>query len=215
MNASAMYAQGVHTSGTGLVSPAVKAENQGTGQALFATPSPTISPVQDQVRLQQFLQDQDRTMQQDRESLQDQDRTMQQDQDRTLLGAKVLIQAQQTIPGFTPQLATLAVAVQNSVQNTLQAEKRIQERNFFATFFFGGDRQTAQEMLQTVTQNQTRIRQMQQLIDNCGCSAEVKTMLQQQLQLMQTEQTRLQQLAQNEINKKGLFSWFGSNSSQQ
>jgi len=41
----------------------------------------------------------------------------------------------------------------------------------------------------------------------CDCGEEVKAMLQEQIQNMEQEQVRLQQLAQNEKKNKGVFGW--------
>ena len=56
--------------------------------------------------------------------------------------------------------------------------------------------------------NQERIQEMQQLITQCqDCDASVKEMLQEQLQEMEQTQTRLQQVAQNEKQDRGIFGW--------
>ncbi len=58
-----------------------------------------------------------------------------------------------------------------------------------------------------MNQSQQRIRQLKHLRAQCDCGEEVKAMLQEQIQNMEQEQVRLQQLAQNEKKNKGVFGW--------
>lgn len=205
------FAQGIHTPGTGLISPTVKAENQGTGQGISITPSlsptPTPSQIQERDRLQIYLQEQEQLQTQERDRLQDYQKTIYQDQDRTRLATQLLIHAQQTINGINPQIPTLANQIQNTLKTSLSAEEQIRTRAMLITFLFGGDKTAATQLQQITTQNQARTRQMQQLLQTCTCSQEVKTMLQNQIQIMQKEQERLQQVAQNELNTNGILSF--------
>ena len=204
---TATFAQGVHIPGTGLVSPTLKAQIQLTGTGLSATPNPSVTPIQDQEKLRLFIQDQDRLLTQDRDKLELEQKNIYQDQDRTRLTTQTLIQAQQTISAIPSGVTTLAKQIQNTLSTTLRSEEQIKQRSTFIQFFFGGDKQAALQIQQVTTQNQERIRQLQQLLQNCQCSQEVKTTLQQQLQIMQQEQTRLQTLSQTELQKRGIFSW--------
>ena len=95
----------------------------------------------------------------------------------------------------------------NSVQATIRAEERIQTRNFILSFFFGGDEQAAGEIEQEVNMNQERIQELTQLMNQCECDNEVKAMLQEQIQNMEQEQNRLQELAQEQKKSKGLLGW--------
>ncbi len=208
LGSSTVFAQGVHPPGTGIANPTIKAQNQGTGNALQATPTEKITPTQVQERLRIFLRDQEQIMDQDRDRLQEKDKIMQQDQDRTMLGAKVLIQAQEDNDGLDSQVANLATQVKNTIQNTLKLEQQIRERNFLMYLFWGGDKKTGKDLSQETQQNQERIREMVRLVENCGCDAGVKNLLQEQLRIMDQEQVRLNNMAQEEMKKKGLFSWF-------
>ncbi|MGE5041697.1 MAG: hypothetical protein ACM3IJ_02230 [Candidatus Levyibacteriota bacterium] len=208
LSVSTVFAQGVHAPGTGIVNPTTKGQSQGTGNALQATPSLKITPTQDQDRLRTFLRDQEQVMDKDRDRLQEKDKIMQQDQDRTMLGAKVLIQAREDNNELDSQVENLATQVKNTIQNTLKLEQQIRDRNFLMRLFWGGDKKTGQELYQITTQNKDRIREMERLVESCNCNEETKNLLREQLRIMDQEQMRLNNMAQEEIRKKGLFSWF-------
>jgi len=110
--------------------------------------------------------------------------------------------------GIGPQVSGYAQEFNNSLQAQIQAEERIENRNAFVRFFAGGDEAAAATLEQETARNQVRIQELQQLIAQCqDCDVQVKEMLQEQLQEMETVQTRLQQLAQNEKQDKGIFGW--------
>lgn len=111
--------------------------------------------------------------------------------------------------GIGPQVSEYAWQFNNSLQAQIQAEERIENRNSFVRFFAGGDEEAAGTLEQETVRNQGRIQEMQQLITRCqDCDIQVKEMLQEQLQEMESVQTRLQQLAQKEKQDKGIFGWF-------
>jgi len=110
--------------------------------------------------------------------------------------------------GIGPQVSGYAREFNNSLQVQIQAEERIENRNALVRFFAGGDEAAATTLEQETARNQVRILEMQQLIAQCqDCDVPVKEMLQEQLHEMETVQTRLQQLAQNEKQDKGIFGW--------
>jgi bacterioferritin-associated ferredoxin len=111
--------------------------------------------------------------------------------------------------GIGPQVSDYARQFNNSLQVQLQAEERIGNRNGIVRFFSGGDAEAAGTLEQETIRNQGRIQAMTQLINQCqDCDGQVKEMLQEQLQNMEMEQTRLLQLAQQEKQDKGIFGWF-------
>ena len=44
-------------------------------------------------------------------------------------------------------------------------------------------------------------------MEQCECSEEVKSMVQEQIQNLEEEQNRLKQLAEEEKQNKGIFGW--------
>ena len=53
-----------------------------------------------------------------------------------------------------------------------------------------------------------KLQEMKQVKDECvDCTEEIKAMMQEQIQNMEQEQVRLQELAEKEKQSKGLFGW--------
>ena len=106
-----------------------------------------------------------------------------------------------------PQISEIARGFDNSVQKTIQAEEKIQKRNGIVKFFFGGDEEAAENILQETNRNQEKIQQLKQLKEQSDCDEEVKNIIQEQIQNIEQEQNRLEQLAQEEKSNRGLFGW--------
>ena len=128
-------------------------------------------------------------------------------QNQVRLAVHALLEMKEELGGIGQQVSELAQGFDNSVQATLRAEEKIQTRSGFRRFFAGGDAEAADELEQEVNQNMQRIQEMKQLHADCDCGEEAKAMLQEQIQSMEQEQNRLQELAQQEMKSKGVFGW--------
>lgn len=129
-------------------------------------------------------------------------------QNEVRLAVHTLLAMENITGGIGPQVSLIARDFNNSAQATWQYEVRIQNRDAFSRFFFGGDRTAAGEVTNLTYQNQNRIRQIEQLLNTGTLDAETKTLLQEQLQIMQQENTRLNQIASSEQQNRGLFGGF-------
>jgi hypothetical protein len=117
-------------------------------------------------------------------------------------------QTREMLGGVGPQVAAYAREFNNSLQSQIRAEERIETRNAFVRFFVGGDEEATGILEQETIRNQERIQQMNQLITQCqDCDPQIQQILQEQIQEMEQQQTRLQQLAQKEKQDKGVFGW--------
>jgi len=123
------------------------------------------------------------------------------------LAVHALLAMENLTGGIGRNVSQIAREFNNSAQATIRAEERIQTRNMLMSFFFGGDEQAAEEMEQEVNRNRERIQELKRLMQECECEEEVKAMLQEQIQNMEQEQNRIQELAQNEKKSKGIFGW--------
>jgi hypothetical protein len=130
-----------------------------------------------------------------------------QNQNQVRLAVHALLSMENMTGGIGKNVSAIAREFNNSVMSTIRAEEKIQTRSGFARFFAGGDETTATELESEVEQNELRIQQLTQLRNECQCDQEVKDLMQEQIQLMQQEQTRLRELAQQEKKSKGLFDW--------
>ena len=104
-------------------------------------------------------------------------------------------------------IADIAEQVNNSLSTTTAAEAQIQARGFWQKLFFGGDSAAAQSIQAEVTQNQDRIKQMTDLLNQASTTAEVKAELQAQIQQLEETQATLSTEAKAQANLWGLFSW--------
>ena len=118
-----------------------------------------------------------------------------------------LLASEDLIGNIGSEVSKIAREFNNSVQKTIQAEEKIQKRNMVVEFFFGGDEEAAEDILQETNKNKEKIQQLKDLKQQCDCDEEVKNVIQEQIQNIEQEQNRLGQLAQKEKSNKGLFGW--------
>ncbi len=131
-----------------------------------------------------------------------------QNQNQVRLAVHSLLAMEDLVGGIGPQVSQVARQFNNSVQATIRAEEIVQSRSKFMRFFAGGDENAADEIIQEVSQNKERLQELKQLKDKCeDCTEDVQVMMQEQIQNMELEQNRLQELAQNEKKSKGIFGW--------
>ena len=117
-----------------------------------------------------------------------------------------LLSSEDLIDGIGPRVSEIAREFNNSVQAAENAEKKISERGVLKKFFFGGDKEAAGELEGETVRNQNRVEELNQLINRCDeCSEEAKNILKERIELMEREQERLANLANNEKGKRGLF----------
>jgi hypothetical protein len=157
--------------------------------------------------LRQMIQERQQIMNQEIQNLGEGQQNIYQNQNRVRLAVHALLAMENLTGGIGRNVSQIAREFNNSVQATIRAEERIQTRNWLVRFFVGGDEEAAGNMEQEVNRNRERIQELRRLREECDCDEEIRAMLQEQIQNMEQEQNRLQQLAQNEKANKGLFGW--------
>jgi predicted small secreted protein len=125
------------------------------------------------------------------------------------LAVHTLLAMENITGGIGPQVSSVATAFNNSAWQSWQLEERIRNRDAFSRFFFGGDQVSAAELASLTAQNQDRIRQITQIMANESLDDETRAMLQEQLAIMEQENTRLGQLSSTELQDRGIFGWIG------
>jgi hypothetical protein len=138
------------------------------------------------------------------------DRTRQrvhQNQNEVRIAVHALLEMDNLTRGIGPQVREIARNFNNSIQATLRAEERIENRGRIRRFFAGGDFEAAEEIEQEISQSRQRIQQLNQLREDCPCDVEAKAMLREQIESMEQEQDRLTGLAQAEKQSKGMLGW--------
>jgi len=175
-----------------------------------------IAPKGEQVRarttneLRTMVQEKQQEMNQEVQSLEEKEQKVYQNQNEVRLAVHSLLAMEDLVGGIGPQVSEIAKDFDNSVQATIRAEESIQNRNMIVRFFAGGDQEAAGEIEREVNQNKIRVQQLKQLREQCDCDEEVKNMFQEQIQNMEQEQNRLQQLAEKEKHTKGIWGWIKS-----
>ena len=187
-------------------------QGEGTGQqpvVIAPISQKTEVKAKNTTELRQMIQQRQEEMNQEMESLGKGSGHMEilQNQNKVRLAVHTLLSMEDLVGGIGKNVSQIAKEFNNSVQATIRSEERIQTRNILTKFLLGGDEEAATEMEQEVNRNQIGIQELKQLMQECDCDQEVKEMLQEQIQNMEEEQNRLQQLAQNEKQNKGLFGW--------
>lgn len=109
--------------------------------------------------------------------------------------------------GIGKNVSAIARTFNNSIRTRLQAEEQIQNRPGWLRFVAGGDEAAAETLFQNLNRTCDQIREMQRLVENCTCDNETRTLLQDQLRVMEEEQERLRALADNETADRGLLGW--------
>lgn len=132
-------------------------------------------------------------------------------QNAVRLAVHTLLAMEDLEGGIGKNVSAIAREFDNSVNKTAKAEEKIQKRSKIRTAFFGGDAASADEIDSEVSNNQARIQLLKQYKEQCPCSAEVKAKMQEQIQQMEQENTRLQTLAAAEKAKKGIFGFLKRN----
>jgi len=130
-----------------------------------------------------------------------------QNQNKVREAVHALLSLEDLAPGIGSRVSDIARGFNNSVQATIIAEEKIQKRNAFVRFFIGGEKNATEDMEQEVKQNQQRIQELKQLREESVGGEEFKAMMQEQIQKMEEEQVRLQQLADKENSANGVFGW--------
>jgi hypothetical protein len=125
------------------------------------------------------------------------------------LAVHTLLAMENFTEGIGPQVSAIAREFNNSANSTQRLEERIRNRDAFSRFFFGGDRDAATELANITAQNQVRIGQIRQIMNTTTLDTETRTMMDEQLQVLQQQVTQEQQLSAQEQQDRGMFGWMG------
>ena len=180
-------------------------QEEGSGQQNLISGSQQKARTMTEAR--EMVQQKKEEMTQEMQGLSNVQQKVYQNQNKVREAVHALLSLEDLAPGIGPQVSQVAREFNNSVQATIIAEEKIQKRNVFVRFFMGGEKNAAEDMEQELNQNQQRIQELKQLREECVCGEEVKVMIQEQVQNMEQEQVRLQQLVNREKSAQGVFGW--------
>ncbi len=157
--------------------------------------------------LREITRQKQQEMNQQMETLRKEKQKIYKNQNRVRLAVHSLLAMEDLVGGIGPQVREIAREFNNSIKETIQEEERIQARRGLLKFLIGGHKNAAEKLEEKVNRNQERIQRLRDLMESCDCNEEVKAMMREQIQNMEQEQDRLQEVAGNEKKNKGLFGW--------
>ena len=167
----------------------------------------TTTPAQTITQFMQMLQQRKQELDQEASSTATSTREILKEANQVRLAVHAFLASKDLLGGIGQQVSDIAQQVNQSVATTTNAEAQIQSRGFWTKLLFGGDSQAANTIADQVAQNKERIAQISDLLNQATTSAEVKAELQVQLEAMNQEQVRLENLAKSQNSLWGLFSW--------
>ena len=127
-------------------------------------------------------------------------------QNTVRIAVQTLLAAGNISGGIGEQISAIAKEFNNSVMAQNKAEEKIQTRNAVSKFFFGGDFDAANDIQAQTEQNRQRIENLNTLMNQCSdCDEELKTMIKEQIQVLEQEQNRLSEISRAELGNKGIF----------
>ena len=127
-------------------------------------------------------------------------------QNTVRIAVQTLLAAGNISGGIGDQISAIAKEFNNSVMVQTKAEEKIQTRNAVSKFFFGGDFDAANDIQAQTEQNRQRIENLNTLMNQCSdCDEELKTMIKEQIQVLEQEQNRLSEISRAELENKGIF----------
>ncbi|MCP1716050.1 hypothetical protein J2T58_001924 [Methanocalculus alkaliphilus] len=116
--------------------------------------------------------------------------------------------AAENMTGIGPHVAQTAREYNASVNAQWKDEMTIERRSGIMRTLFGGDLEAADRIRIQAEENERRIEEIRELIQNSSSTdPELSEILLEQLGPMEEEQRRLQERAMMEEQKKGFFSW--------
>lgn len=103
-------------------------------------------------------------------------------------------------------MSAVAAEVNQATRELEQRETALENRNRVRLFLFGQDDEVVAAMQQTMTEQQTRIEEMKQLMMDCtDCDQGITEALLAQVQNLEREQNRLQTVVDDADGRTGLF----------
>ncbi|MBM3257684.1 MAG: hypothetical protein FJZ05_00485 [Candidatus Nealsonbacteria bacterium] len=108
--------------------------------------------------------------------------------------------------GIGEQVRTIAQQQNQSASTTVQAMEQIQTRSRIKTFLMGTDYKNLGVLRSEFVQTRNRLEQLNKLMENVQNTAE-ETELQNQIQALEQEQTKIEDFIESQEGQFSLFGW--------
>ncbi|HRY52428.1 MAG TPA: hypothetical protein P5089_01080 [Candidatus Portnoybacteria bacterium] len=182
---------------------AIQNQQQTQLELMTAVKAKTVS------ELKEAISQKREELQQELQGLGEKEQKVYQNQNQVREAVHALLAAEDLTDGIGKQVSVIAQEFNNSVQKTIKAENKIQERGWLKRLWDGGDKEAADEISNEVKLNAGKVQQLLDLQKNCTkCSAEIKAVIEEQIQKVTAEQTRLENLSKEEKKAAGVWGWF-------
>jgi predicted nucleic acid-binding Zn-ribbon protein len=119
----------------------------------------------------------------------------------------ILNSADTTEEGIGEQVKTIARQQNQSASTTIQAMEKVQTRNKVKTFLIGSDYKNIGALRSEMVQTRNRLEQLNRIMENVQNEGETAE-LQNQIQTLEQEQTKIENFIKAEEGKFSLFGWF-------
>jgi len=114
--------------------------------------------------------------------------------------------ANTTEGGIGQQVRIIAQQQNQSVSTTIQAMEKVQTRSKVKTFLFGSDYKNLGALRSEMVQTRNRLEQLNRLMENVQNEGD-KTELQNQIQILEQEQVKIESFIKTQEGKFSLFGW--------
>ncbi len=104
------------------------------------------------------------------------------------------------------QVRVIAQQQNQSASITIQAMEKVQTRSNIKTFFFGSDYKNLGTLRSEIVQTRNRLEQLNTLMENVQNEGE-ETELQNQIEILEQEQTKIESFIKAEEGRFSLFGW--------
>lgn len=104
------------------------------------------------------------------------------------------------------QVRQLAEQMQERMKEMVEVEYELKNQSRLRRVFFGGNDENGMLLLQNCEQVREQVREMNQYVDECDqCGDQIRETLREQIRLAENECGRLEEIADNEVNSRGVF----------
>jgi len=117
-----------------------------------------------------------------------------------------LLQVADREGGIGEQVRVIAQQQNDSKNTTTQAIEKVEKRNKIKTFLFGSDYKNLGALRSEVVHTRNRLEQLNRLLEDATDEAN-KTELQNQIQTLEQEQTKIENFIEAQEGKFSLFGW--------
>jgi hypothetical protein len=118
-----------------------------------------------------------------------------------------LVEASEMMGGIGQRVSEAAKRINESSQNMMTHEEKIQSRNILVKFLFGADQEAVRAAEQEMNGTRERVQELQGLGPQVE-DEQIRAMAQEQIRLMSVEMAELRTMLDAEKKSRGIFGFF-------